>query len=110
LNLNQRRTDTHCRPEAGVVDPSRAPDDPTTVAHRLIDSLTATKLRVGSLQLRVREDSDAPAAIAETLTQIEHELDAAAELAQVLRATAARSAERDDDSGAWAGATNPGGR
>jgi hypothetical protein len=92
-----------------VADPSRANDDPAGLAHRLIDCLTVMKLRVNSLQGHLGEGRATRAAMAESLALLEQEITSAAELAQVLRAPAAPSQERRDDSGAWAGETDPGG-
>ena len=93
-----------------MADPSHIDDDPIAIAHRLIDCLTTTKLRVNLVQRHLREGSIASATIEKTLTQLEHELDEAAELAQVLRTTLARSEEDRDSSEARAGETDPGGR
>ena len=92
-----------------MADSSYADHDPAGLSHRLIDCLTVMKLRVNSLQLRLREGTATRAALAETLALLEQEITSAGELAQVLRAQAAPLQERGDDSGAWAGATDPGG-
>lgn len=55
-------------------------------AHRILDRLTAMKLRVGSLRLRLRLGAIAPAEIETRLAQIEQEIDATAALAQDVRA------------------------
>ena len=67
------------------MDPSHANQDPATLAHRLIDELTATKLRVASLRLHLCQGATAPEVIEASLAQIEQEIDAAAALAHVLR-------------------------
>ena len=51
-------------------------------AHRVLDRLTAMKLHVGSLRLRLRLGAIAPAEIENHLDLIEQEIDAAAALAQ----------------------------
>jgi hypothetical protein len=53
-----------------------------TVAHRILDRLTAMKLRVGSVRLRLRLGAIAPAEIENHLEHIEQEIDATAALAQ----------------------------
>ena len=80
-----------------MADPSHGNDDPTARAHGLIDSLTVMKLQVDSLQLHLRAGSATPAAMEETLALLEQEITSAAELAQHLRATVARSEEGRDD-------------
>jgi hypothetical protein len=68
-----------------VADPSHANPDPATLAHRVIDQLTATKLRVASLRLHLRQERIALEAIEESLAHIEQEIDTTAALAQDLR-------------------------
>ena len=53
-----------------------------SVAHRILDRLTAMKLRVGSVRLRLRLGAIAPAEIENHLEHIEQEIDATAALAQ----------------------------
>ncbi len=72
--------------EAALADVSLANQDPASLAHRVIDRLTATKLRLGSLRLHLHQGAVMPEEIEASLVQIEQEIDAAAELAQVLRA------------------------
>lgn len=69
-----------------MAGPTNAHHDAGRLAHRVIDQLTATKLRVASLRLHLQEGTITSESIAETLAQIEHEIDAAAALAQDLRA------------------------
>ena len=57
-----------------------------TFAHRIIDRLTAMKLRIGSVRLRLRLGAIAPAEIENHLDQIEQEIDATANLAHDLQA------------------------
>jgi hypothetical protein len=63
-----------------VTDPS-VPDGPPTFAHWVLDHLTAMKLRVGSLRLRLRLGVLAPEEIETHLAQIEQDIDATATLA-----------------------------
>ena len=51
-------------------------------AHRVIDRLTALKLRVGSLRLRARMGVITPEEVETHLAHIEQEIDATATLAQ----------------------------
>lgn len=74
------------RAEGTVADPPNAHHDAGRLAHRVIDQLTATKLRVASLRLNLRQGTITSESIEETLAQIEHEIEAAAALAQDLRA------------------------
>jgi hypothetical protein len=55
---------------------------PATLAHRILDRLTAMKLRVGSVRLRLRLGIVSPAEIEKHLDHIEQEIDATAALAQ----------------------------
>ena len=54
--------------------------------HRILDCLTSMKLRVGALRLRLRQGPIAPDEIEPHLAKIEQEIDAAAALAQDVRA------------------------
>jgi hypothetical protein len=57
------------------------------IAHRMLDRLTAMKLRVGSLRLRL--GTIAPAEVGTHLIQIEKDIDATATLAQGVHVQAA---------------------
>jgi hypothetical protein len=59
---------------------------PAGFAHRILDRLTAMKLRIGSMRLRLRLGAIAPAEIENQLDHIEQEIDAAAALAQDVQA------------------------
>lgn len=60
-------------------------------AHRVLDRLTAMKLHVGSVRLRLRLGAVAPAEIEEHLDHIEQEIDATAALAQDMQAEGSNS-------------------
>jgi hypothetical protein len=62
------------------------------VPHRILDRLTAMKLRVGSLRRRVRLGAIAPEEIEIHLAQIDVEIDATAALAQDVQGKEARLA------------------
>lgn len=64
---------------------------PATLAHRILDRLTAMKLRVGSVRLRLRLGIVAPAEIEKHLDHIEQEIDATAALAQDMQAEGSSS-------------------
>ncbi len=64
---------------------------PAAVAHRILDRLTAMKLRVGSVRLRLRLGAIAPAEIESHLEHIEQEIDATAALAQDMQAEGSSS-------------------
>jgi hypothetical protein len=64
---------------------------PAVVAHRILDRLTAMKLRVGSVRLRLRLGAIAPAEIETHLEHIEQEIDATAALAQDMQAEGSSS-------------------
>jgi hypothetical protein len=66
-------------------------NDPATLAHRILDRLTAMKLRVGSVRLRLRLGIVAPAEIEKHLDHIEQEIDATASLAQDMQAEGSSS-------------------
>jgi hypothetical protein len=55
-------------------------------ANRVLDRLTAMKLHVGSLRLRLRLGAIAPAEIENHLDRIDQEIDATAALAQDMQA------------------------
>jgi hypothetical protein len=55
-------------------------------AHRVLDRLTAMKLHVGSLRLRLRLGVIAPAEIENHLDHLDQEIDATAALAQDMQA------------------------
>ncbi len=59
---------------------------PAAFAHRILDRLTAMKLRIGSVRLRLRLGAIAPAEIETHLDHLEQEIDAAAALAQDVQA------------------------
>jgi hypothetical protein len=64
---------------------------PAAFAHRILDRLTAMKLRIGSVRLRLRLGAIAPAEIENHLDHIEQEIDAAAALAQDMQAEGSNS-------------------
>jgi hypothetical protein len=64
---------------------------PISLAHRILDRLTAMKLRVGSMRLRLRLGVVAPAEIEKHLDHIEQEIDATAALAQDMQAEGSSS-------------------
>jgi len=66
-------------------------DGPATFAHRILDRLTAMKLRVGSVRLRLRLGIVAPAEVEKHLDHIEQEIDATAALAQDMQAKGSSS-------------------
>ena len=55
-------------------------------AHRVLDRLTAMKLHVGSLRLRLRLGAIAPTEIENHLDRIDKEIDATAAMAQEMQA------------------------
>ena len=57
-----------------------------TFAHRVLDRLTAMKLHVGSLRLRLRLGAIEQAEIENHLDRIDQEIDATAALAQEMQA------------------------
>ena len=59
---------------------------PAAFAHRILDRLTAMKLRIGSVRLRLRLGAIAPAEIENHLNHVEQEIDATAALAQDMQA------------------------
>ncbi len=64
---------------------------PAAFAHRILDRLTAMKLHVGSLRLRLRLRAIAPAEIENHLDRLEQEIDATATLAQDMQAEGTNS-------------------
>ena len=64
---------------------------PAAFAHRILDRLTAMKLHVGSLRLRLRLGVVAPAEIENHLDRIDQEIDATAALAQDMQAEGSSS-------------------
>ncbi len=64
---------------------------PAGFAHRMLDRLTAMKLRIGSVRLRLRLGAIAPAEIENHLDRIEQEIDATAALAQDMQAEGSSS-------------------
>ena len=64
---------------------------PAALAHRILDRLTAMKLRVGSVRFRLRLGIVAPAEIEKHLDHIEQEIDATAALAQDMQAKGSSS-------------------
>jgi hypothetical protein len=69
-----------------VVEQSGSVNGGAGFAHRVLDRLTAMKLRVGSLRLRLRLGVIAPAEIENHLDRIDQEIDATAALAQEMQA------------------------
>jgi hypothetical protein len=63
--------------------PSRR-DRVAALVHRVVEHLTGLRLRVGALRLLVRRGAIAPPEIEARLVQIEHDVDAAADLAKDL--------------------------
>ena len=66
-------------------------DGVAAFAHRVLDRLTAMKLHVGSLRLRLRLGAVAPAEIETHLDRIDQEIDATAALAQDMQAEGSSS-------------------
>lgn len=60
-------------------------------AHRVLDRLTAMKLHVGSLRLRLRLGAIAPAEIENHLDRIDQEIDVTAAMAQDMQAEGSNS-------------------
>jgi hypothetical protein len=83
-----------------VVTDQSVPDGSPTFAHRVLDCMTSTKLRVGALRLRLGLGAITPEEIETHLAQIEHEIDATAALAHDVQAKEARSPECGNPSGA----------
>jgi hypothetical protein len=74
-----------------VVEQPVSSNGPAVFAHRILDRLTAMKLRIGSVRLRLRLGAIAPAEIEDHLDHFEQEIDAAAALAQDMRAEGSNS-------------------
>jgi hypothetical protein len=89
LNGN-RKTRTRRSGESEVEQPISS-NGPAAFAHRILDRLTAMKLRIGSMRLRLRLGAVAPAEIENHLDHIEQEIDAAAALAQDVHAEGSNS-------------------
>ena len=66
-------------------------NDAAAFAHRVLDRLTAMKLHVGSLRLRLRLGAIAPAEIENHLDRIDQEIDATAAMAQDMQAEGSTS-------------------
>jgi hypothetical protein len=60
-------------------------------AHRVLDRLTAMKLHVGSMRLRLRLGVVEPAEVENHLDRLEQEIDATAALAQDMQAEGSSS-------------------
>jgi hypothetical protein len=60
-------------------------------AHRVLDRLTAMKLHVGSMRLRLRLGAIEPAEVENHLNRLEQEIDATAALAQDMQAEGSNS-------------------
>jgi hypothetical protein len=73
------------------VDQPISGNGPADFAHRILDRLTAMKLRIGSVRLRLRLGAIAPAEIENHLDHLEQEIDAAAGLAQERQAEGSSS-------------------
>jgi hypothetical protein len=73
------------------MDQSVPGDGRPTFAHRVLDHLTAMKLRVGSLRLRLRLGVLAPEEIETHLAQIEQDIGVTATLAHDVQAQGASS-------------------
>jgi hypothetical protein len=69
-----------------VVEQSGSGNGAAGFAHRVLDRLTAMKLHVGSLRLRLRLGAIAPAEIENHLDRSDQEIDATAALAQEMQA------------------------
>ena len=64
---------------------------PAGFAHRILDRLTAMKLHVGSMRLRLRLGVVEPAEVENHLDRLEQEIDATAALAQDMQAEGSSS-------------------
>ena len=78
-------------PGVSKVEQPISSNGPAAFAHRILDRLTAMKLRIGSVRLRLRLGAIAPTEIENHLDHIEQEIDAAAALAQDMRAEGSSS-------------------
>jgi hypothetical protein len=74
-----------------MTEPSSRRDRLAALVHRVLEHLTALRIRVGALRLLVRRGAIAPAEVEERLIQIEHDVDAAAELAKEMHTERSRS-------------------
>jgi hypothetical protein len=77
--------------EVSVEEQPVSGDGVAAFAHRVLDRLTAMKLHVGSLRLRLRLGAVAPAEIENHLDRIDQEIDATAALAQDMQAEGSSS-------------------
>ena len=77
---------THVCSEVPVSDQAERGERLVIFVHGVLDRLTAMKLRVGALRLRLRVGAVAPEEIENHLDHIEQEIDATAALAQDVRA------------------------
>jgi hypothetical protein len=77
--------------EVSVVEQPASGDGVAAFAHRVLDRLTAMKLHVGSLRLRLRLGAVTPAEIENHLDRIDQEIDATAALAQDMQAEGSSS-------------------
>jgi hypothetical protein len=77
--------------EVSVVKQRVSGDRVAAFAHRVLDRLTAMKLHVGSLRLRLRLGAVTPAEIENHLDRIDQEIDATAALAQDMQAEGSSS-------------------
>jgi hypothetical protein len=66
-------------------------NDLAAFAHRVLDRLTAMKLHVGSMRLRLRLGAVEPTEVENHLDRLEQEIDATAALAQDMQAGGASS-------------------
>ncbi len=74
-----------------MVEQPVSSDGAAAFAHRVLDRLTAMKLHVGSLRLRLRLGVIAPAEVENHLDHIDREIDATAALAQDMQAEGSSS-------------------
>jgi hypothetical protein len=69
-----------------MTDPLSRRDRLAALVHRVLEHLTALKVRVSALRRQVRRGEVAPAEVEERLVQIEHDIDAAAAHAKDVQA------------------------
>jgi hypothetical protein len=74
-----------------MTDPLSPRDRLAALVHRVLEHLTALKIRVGALRLLVRRGAIAPADVEDRLSQIDHDIDAAAALVKEMHAERPRS-------------------
>jgi hypothetical protein len=74
-----------------VVEQQVSRNGAAAFAHRVLDRLTAMKLHVGSLRLRLRLGAIAPTEIENHLDRIDQEIDATAAMAQDMQAEGSSS-------------------